>query len=122
MAGKKFTIILKDALLPKDPDTGREQSTVSWEYDFSVEKDVEKSYLIVPWPYFKPTYRGKEKKDAKCLDLSDVRRFSIMARRYVELISINASEGIHAYCYRKLFRHTKGTVLVADCINSCVRA
>jgi hypothetical protein len=29
--GKKYTFILKDEILPVDPETGREQSTISWE-------------------------------------------------------------------------------------------
>src|SRR4051794_23779809 len=65
---KQYTVILKDELLPKSPN-GREQSTVSWEYDFSEsDNDVEGrrtgSKIFVKWEEFKPTYRGREKKDA----------------------------------------------------------
>jgi hypothetical protein len=41
--GKKYTLTLKDELLPKSPD-GREQSTISWEYDFK-PKVVERRCL-----------------------------------------------------------------------------
>jgi hypothetical protein len=78
--GKKYTLILKDEVLPKRPD-GREQSTVSWEYDFTCQK----TDLFIPWGDFKPTYRGKPKSDAKSLDLEDIKRISIMMRRLVRL-------------------------------------
>ncbi|ETS78194.1 hypothetical protein PFICI_10256 [Pestalotiopsis fici W106-1] len=76
--GKKYTLTLKDQELPKRPD-GREQSTVSWEYDFTHEKDHK---AFVPWSAFKPTYRGKPKSDAEPLDLKSVRRVSIMMRSF----------------------------------------
>jgi hypothetical protein len=38
--------------------------------------------LYVPWSELKPFYRGKPKDDAKDLDLKNVRRFSLMMRRY----------------------------------------
>jgi hypothetical protein len=78
--GKKYTLILKDELLPKSPN-GREQSTVSWEYDFKGDQNGAK--VFVHWNDFKATYRGREKKDAKPLDLKHVKRISLMMRRYV---------------------------------------
>jgi hypothetical protein len=78
--GKKYTLILKDELLPKSPN-GREQSTVSWEYDFKGDNDGGK--VFVHWNELKPTYRGREKEDAKPLDLKHVKRLSLMMRRYV---------------------------------------
>ncbi|KAI8631075.1 CIA30-domain-containing protein [Xylariaceae sp. FL1651] len=75
--GKKYTLIVKDEVLPKRPD-GREQSTVSWEYDFTGH-EIE---LDIPWENFKPTYRGKPKLDAKPLDLTNVTRISIMMRSF----------------------------------------
>lgn len=81
--GKKYTLTLKDEVLPRMPD-GREQSTVSWEYDFvSPKEGDEDQVLYVPWDDFKPTYRGKPKPDAPILDLANVRRISLMMRRYV---------------------------------------
>jgi Complex I intermediate-associated protein 30 (CIA30) len=85
----------------------REQATVSWECDFKVpestdsapegfgeeeeknrrkmnmgkEKDNGK-VVSIPWKSFKPTYRGKEKKDAKPIDLASIQRMSLMMRRY----------------------------------------
>ena len=77
---KQYTLTLKDELLPKSSN-GREQSTVSWEYDFKVESEGAKVYIY--WDDFKPTYRGREKKDAKPLDLQHVKRISFMMRRYI---------------------------------------
>ncbi|KAI0129585.1 CIA30 family protein [Xylariales sp. AK1849] len=98
--GKKYTLILKDEMLPKRPD-GREQSTVSWEHDF-VHHDAE---LFIPWNDFKPTYRGKSKPDAEPLDLENIKRISIMMRSFfgeqegpfrLEISSIAASKnGTH---------------------------
>lgn len=81
--GKKYTITLKDEVLPKRPD-GREQSTVSWEYDFVVEPDesaVASKKVVIPFKDFEPTYRGKPKPDATPLDLKNVKRVSFMMRR-----------------------------------------
>lgn len=75
---KRYTITLKNYTLPKRPD-GREQSTVSWEFDFEgPETDV-----VIPWRGFRPTYRGKPKPDAEPLNPKSVLRISIMCRRYV---------------------------------------
>jgi Complex I intermediate-associated protein 30 (CIA30) len=76
--GKKYTLTLKDTLLPKSPN-GREQSTVSWEYNFNGDKEGSK--VFVKWDNFAPTYRGREQKDAKPLDLKNVKRISLMMRR-----------------------------------------
>lgn len=78
---KKYTLTLKDEILPRRPD-GREQSTVSWEYDFvSTSGEV-----LIPWGDFKPTYRGRPKPDVTHLDLQHVRRIGIMMRRSVGLM------------------------------------
>ncbi|ORY61331.1 CIA30 family protein [Pseudomassariella vexata] len=77
--GKKYTLTLKDETLPKRPD-GREQSTVSWEYDFV--PNCNHGELFVPWDDFKPTYRGRPKADAPALDLANVRRISLMMRSF----------------------------------------
>lgn len=89
-----YTFILKDEILSKRPD-GREQSTISWEFDFCVaennkasadaepEINAESKGVYIRWDQFKATYRGREKKDAKPLDLANVRRMSLMMRRYV---------------------------------------
>ncbi|KAE8453692.1 hypothetical protein EG329_009203 [Mollisiaceae sp. DMI_Dod_QoI] len=77
--GKQYTLTLKDELLPKSPN-GREQSTVSWEYDFKANQEGEKVYI--QWEDMKPTYRGREKKDAKPLDLKNIKRMSLMMRSF----------------------------------------
>ena len=76
--GKQYTLTLKDELLPKSPN-GREQSTISWEYDFKPKSGGEK--VFAKWDDFKATYRGREKPDAKPLDLKNVKRISLMMRR-----------------------------------------
>lgn len=76
--GKKYTLIVKDDILPERPD-GREQSTVSWEYDFPGTR----SELDIGWLDLRPTYRGKPMPDAKPLDLASIKRISIMMRRLV---------------------------------------
>lgn len=81
--GKRYTLTLKDEEASRRPD-GREQSTVSWEYDF-VGRNEEGGESYIPWADFKPTYRGKAKPDAKPLDLKSVKRVGIMMRRWVSL-------------------------------------
>ena len=76
--GKQYTLTLKDELLPRSPN-GREQSTISWEYDFKPKGGREK--VFASWDNFKATYRGREKPDAKPLDLKNVKRISLMMRR-----------------------------------------
>jgi len=81
--------------LPPNPDNGREQSTVSWEYDFE-KKDSHASYdesgfhhISIPWHVLKPTYRGKAKLDAEPLAKDSIKRMSIMMRRYVSLLALS---------------------------------
>jgi hypothetical protein len=73
---------LKDEILPKRSD-GREQSTVSWEFDFRAEG---RRTIFVKWSDFRATYRGKNKDDAEPLDLKNIKRFGIMIRRYVSYL------------------------------------
>ncbi|KAL1791999.1 hypothetical protein ACET3X_009750 [Alternaria dauci] len=76
--GKNYTLTLKDEILPLMPD-GREQSSVSHEYDFESQN---KLGLFVPWHAMKPMYRGREVEDPKPLDTKSVKRFSIMMRSF----------------------------------------
>ncbi|EXJ59049.1 hypothetical protein A1O7_06480 [Cladophialophora yegresii CBS 114405] len=90
--GKLYTLILKDEILPRDPDTGRERSTISWEFNFTVSRcrpeapsrssPSDTSGFFVPWDRFKPTFRGKGCDDPRSLDLSDVKGVSIMIRSF----------------------------------------
>lgn len=75
---KLYTLTLKDEILPKRSD-GREQSSVSWEFDFRAER---RKTIFVKWEDFRPTYRGKDKEDADPLNLKNIKRFGIMIRRY----------------------------------------
>lgn len=70
---------MKNEILPKRPD-GREQSTLSWEFDFRSEG---RKTIFVKWSDFRPTYRGKEKEGVEPLNLKNVKRFGIMVRRLV---------------------------------------
>jgi hypothetical protein len=79
----KFTFIMRDTILKPNPDNGREQSTISWEHDFVSSK---RGSVTLNFEGFKPFYRGKLAEDAKPLSLDRIKRFSIMARRYVVLI------------------------------------
>lgn len=82
---------MKDTLLRRDPKTAREQSTVSWEYDFQANETNAKqearseehatSTIYIPWHDFKPTYRGRPIMVPGGLRLNDIRRISIMNRR-----------------------------------------
>lgn len=82
---KLYTLTLKDEILPKRPD-GREQSTLSWEFDFRSEGQ---KTIFVKWSDFRPTYRGKEKKGVEPLDLKNVKRFGVMVRRQVTSSAIS---------------------------------
>ncbi|KAJ1338388.1 CIA30 family protein [Microdochium nivale] len=75
--GKKYTLVLKDQVLPPGPNGG-DQSTLSWEYDFAGEPGVQR----IPWADLAPTYRGRPQPDAKPLDLASIKRISIMMRSF----------------------------------------
>ncbi|KAF2223028.1 NADH:ubiquinone oxidoreductase intermediate-associated protein 30, partial [Elsinoe ampelina] len=86
-AGKKYTLILKDSLLPKNADNGREQATTSYEYDFTTPSPStidhsSSTTILIPWSKFKATYRGREQDDAKPLETSSIKRISIMMRSF----------------------------------------
>lgn len=83
-----YTLILKEHLLPPNPENGREQSTVSWEYDFSKSNFLVNSgdnnssaTVFIPWDHFRPTYRGKPCSEMDRLKLGEIKRISIMIRR-----------------------------------------
>lgn len=78
---KKFTLVLKDTVLPKRLD-GREQSTVSWEHDFDCPGDGGGGRVVMNLNDFKATYRGRPKPDAEPLNTGGIKRIAIMIRRY----------------------------------------
>lgn len=87
---KVYTLVLKDHVLPPNSINGREQATTSWEYDLSTSEyqpeafaELSEVKLFVPWDRFKPTYRGKPINNTKDLDLHNIKRISIMIRRFV---------------------------------------
>lgn len=75
---KLYTFSVTDELAKRRPD-GREQSSLVWEYDFRTT--ATNSKVRIPWGELKPTYRGKPVENARRLDVSQVKRFRIMARR-----------------------------------------
>ncbi|KAJ5652188.1 hypothetical protein N7507_009614 [Penicillium longicatenatum] len=75
--GKVYTLMLKDEILPKRPD-GREQSTVSWEYDFKATEGK----ISMKFADFRATYRGRERDDVAELNLRNIKRFGIMMRSF----------------------------------------
>lgn len=105
---RKYTLTLKDEVLPRRPD-GRDQSTVSWEYDFVVgagedaaagaspgSSTAGSARVVIPFQDFQPTYRGKSKPDADPLDLKNVKRISFMMRRSVLSARVPMGFGIYA--------------------------
>ena len=81
---KKYTFIIKDEILPPSSE-GREQSTISYEYDFEIatsDLSTDKTTIFIPWNGLSATYRGREKADAPKLDTKNIKRFSVMMRRY----------------------------------------
>ena len=66
-AEKRYTLILKDELLPANPDNGREQASISYEADFELSTGgKEERFVFVPWASLNATYRGKV-----CLNVLD---------------------------------------------------
>ncbi|KAI9839868.1 MAG: hypothetical protein M1819_000060 [Sarea resinae] len=111
---KRYTLILKDTLLPPNLSNGREQATISYEYDFRVPQSSSSSpsqptlnpatttttSIFIPFASLTPTYRGREQKDAPALNLAGVKRVSIMMRSFfdeqsgpfaMDLVSISAT-------------------------------
>src|SRR6266536_3552379 len=86
---KQYTFILKDSLLPPNPENGREQSTISYEYNFNVsstQNNTSNTLIFIPWNKFIATYRGKKKDDAPKLDTHNIKRISLMNRRWLSFI------------------------------------
>ncbi|KAK0768332.1 hypothetical protein LTR02_017337 [Friedmanniomyces endolithicus] len=84
---KRYTFILKDKLLPPDPENGREQATISYEADFelpsqTIPGDTHNRTVIIPFANLNPTYRGKLKKDAPDLDTKNIKQISLMMRSF----------------------------------------
>lgn len=63
-AEQRYTLILKDELLPPKAENGREQATISYEADFELPPQTQpggtKNRLVfIPWKSLNATYRGK---------------------------------------------------------------
>ncbi len=73
-------LLVKDSLAERRPD-GREESGVSWEYVFHVERG---KAIRARWEEFKPTYRGREVDVPEGgLKTQQIKRVGLMMRRYV---------------------------------------
>jgi hypothetical protein len=84
---KRYTLTLKDELLPTNETNGREQASISYECDFelppqTIPGDATDRVVFIPWSSLNATYRGRLQPDAKPIDLEHVKRFSLMMRRY----------------------------------------
>ena len=93
--GKRYTFVLKDEILPKRPD-GREQSSLSWEYEFTVPLPEEReegmregTVLRVKWCEFVPTYRGKPKEGLnRSIEPNNIKRVTLMMRRLTAFLLV----------------------------------
>lgn len=74
----KFVLNLKTEDPPKRPD-GRRESSVVYEWAFNATQEGVVA-LEAKWDQFLPKYRGRPATDAKPLNPSQVKEFSIMAR------------------------------------------
>lgn len=83
---KRYALTLKDEM-PGRRDDGRERSTVSWEAAFQPStapaETADRRVVLLRWDDFVPTYRGREKRDARPLDPSAIKRIGLMMRRCV---------------------------------------
>lgn len=90
---KTYAFTLKDEIPSKYVDEKtqrpREEASVSWEFKFTpsthkekTSKDSSNGFIIMLWRDFTPTYRGRELKDLKPLDLKNIRRMSLMMRSF----------------------------------------
>lgn len=84
-ADKRYTFNIKDTLLAQNPANGREQASISYEFDFKANVANDRPLTIrIPWSAFKATYRGREQDKAKPVATSSIRQFSVMMRRSVD--------------------------------------
>ena len=78
---KTYTLVLKDEV-PLSPRARGEQSTVSWEADFSAAVAAGgETQVRLRWRDFRAMYRGREVRDGAELDRAAVKRVGIMCRR-----------------------------------------
>ena len=83
-----YTFSLKDVIPPQLPGGG-ENSTLTWEATFRCpdrwqggEKSGKKfDDVFLAWADFKPTFRGREKEGVEPLDLTSIKRVSLLMRR-----------------------------------------
>ena len=111
--GKTYTLIVKDEIPEEKREDEREKSSVSWEYDFTAgasESQADLNMRVwVPWGSFNATYRGREKKDAAPLKVREIKRFSLMMRRYLDH-AIKCSKNANI-CHEASSKNKKGSLI-----------
>jgi hypothetical protein len=77
---KTFTFVIKDTVLPKSEETGREKSGIVWEREFVC---VPGRVVRLMFDDFRPFYRGKPvEEDGLRMKIETIRRFAIMFRSH----------------------------------------
>ncbi|KPM42592.1 hypothetical protein AK830_g4021 [Neonectria ditissima] len=99
-SGHRYTLTLKDAI-PGDRGDGRDQAGLSWETDFEAPR--EGGDVPLPWDKFRATYRGRDKEDAEPLDLTSIKRVSLMMRSFFGKQDGDFELVIHAIEAKKSF-------------------
>jgi hypothetical protein len=84
--GKMYALVLKDEISPLREDGG-EPGGVGWVADVRPKPGGER--LWVKWGDFKAMYRGREGKDAEPLERGEVKRVSVMCRRWVGIYIVD---------------------------------
>lgn len=81
-----------------DEATGRkrEDSTISYEVTFKplIKGDKPEERIYLPFTGLKATYRGRDREDAPPINLANIRRFSLMVRRWALLQQQEREEGL----------------------------
>ncbi|KAI4207913.1 MAG: hypothetical protein LQ348_000411 [Seirophora lacunosa] len=128
--GKIYTLLLKDETSGDKRDDGRERAGINWEAEFQLRKSGENvdgqegggQIVWVPWSALRPTYRGKEKKDAGKLKLGEIKRLGFMMRRYVyPQVAISDMLTVHAQLFRHAARRFPSGTQICMCKDYTVK-
>jgi hypothetical protein len=97
--GKRYTLTVSNEIATKRPD-GRDFSTLVYEYSFDTPHTGDRSMQkYVEWKDFEPMYRGrKPDDDVPGLDISRIRRWSIMVRSFFEVQEGEFRLGLRCVC------------------------
>ncbi|KAI1100100.1 NADH:ubiquinone oxidoreductase complex I intermediate-associated protein 30 [Jackrogersella minutella] len=78
--GRRYTLVLKDDVPPPKRPDGRDEATVSWEFDFAPA--AAGGDVSAEWHEFRPTYRGVPVQDVEPLRLDRIKSIGIMMRSF----------------------------------------